>query len=241
VPEPIEQTELKSPWWLAFRVIDEPGAVFRQLAAKPVFIVPLILLVVTTAIVAAGMPTAMLREGAERQADIMERRAPDTFTEADRIEMLENASSPKARMLWIFGLGSVGAIVVLLVIAAVFRLIFGAVGSEPLTFRDELAITTHAWMPQLFGGVLMVLLWRYAGFEQTLSLGFLVPGEGFLHNLAAGITLFGVWTVYLLALGNQVRTRMKGIGTALTIVGGLYILVKLVSAGFTTLAMGLGG
>ena len=87
----------------------------------------------------------------------------------------------------------------------------------------------------------MVLLWRFAGFEQTLSLGFLVPGEGFLHNFAAGITLFGVWTVILLALGNQIRTRMKGMGTALTIVGGLYIVVKLVAAGFTTLVAGLGG
>jgi hypothetical protein len=183
----------------------------------------------------------MLREGAERQADMMERRAPDTFTEADRVEMLESASSTKSRVLFVFGIGTVGSIVVLLIIAAVFRLIFGAVGSEPLTFKDELAITTHAWMPQLFGGVLMVVLWRYAGFEDTLSLGFLFPGEGFLHNFAAGITLFGLWTVYLLALGNQIRTRMKGIGTAVTVVGGLYILVKLVAAGFTTLAMGLGG
>ncbi len=232
---------LKSPWWLAFRVLDEPATVFRQLAVKPVFVLPLIFVIITTAVVAAGMPEAMLREQAARQADIMERRAPDRFTEEDRTEMLENASSPQARLLYIFGIGSVGSIVVLLIIAGVFRLIFGAVGSEPLTYRDELAITTHAWMPQLFGGVLMVLLWRYAGFTQTLSLGFLVPGEGFLHNFAAGITLFGVWTVFLLALGNQIRTQMKGMGTALTIVGGLYILTKLVSAGFTTLMSGLGG
>ena len=238
--EPNERAELKSPWWLAFPVIDEPGAVFSQLAVKPVFLVPIILLVVTTAIVAAGMPTSMLREQAERQADIMEQRAPD-FTEEDRIEILENASSPKTRAIYLFGLGSVGSIVVLLIIAGVFRLIFGAVGAEPLTFKDELAITMHGWMPQLFGSILMVLLWRFAGFEQTLSLGFLVPGEGFLHNFAAGITLFGVWTVILLALGNQIRTRMKGMGTALTIVGGLYIVVKLVAAGFTTLVAGLGG
>jgi len=241
VSDPTERAELKSPWWLALRVIDEPGTVFSQLAIKPVFLIPIILLVFTTAIVAIGMPSSMLREQAERQADMIEQRAPDRLTEEDRVERLENASSPKARALYIFGIGSVGSIVVLLIVASVLRLIFGAVGTEPLKFKDELAITTHAWMPQLFGGILMVLLWRYAGFEQTLSLGFLVPGEGFLHNLAAGITLFGVWTVYLLALGNQVRTRMKGIGTALTIVGGLYILVKLVSAGFATLATGLGG
>ena len=239
--ERTEEAGLKGPWWLAIRVLDEPAAVFRQLAVRPVFVVPLILLVITTAVVAAGMPQSMLRGQAERQADIMERRAPDRFTEEDRAEMLENASSPTARLLYIFGIGSVGSIVVLLIIAGVFRLIFGAVGAEPLTFRDELAITTHAWMPQLFGGVLMILLWRYAGFEQTLSLGFLVPGEGFVHNFAAGITLFGVWTVFLLALGNQLRTKMKGMGTPLTIVGGLYILAKLVSAGFTTLATGLGG
>jgi hypothetical protein len=208
---------------------------------RPVVIVPFVLLVITTAIVAVGMPSAMLREQAERQADMMEQRAPDQFTEADRIEMLENASSPRTRVLFIFGIGSVGGIVVLLIVAGVMRLIFGAVGAEPLTYRDELAITAHAWMPQILGGILLVLLWRYAGFQENLSLGFLLPGEGFLHNFAAGITLFGVWTVYLLALGNQTRTRMKGIGTALTIVGGLYVLWKLVTAGFGTLAAGLGG
>jgi hypothetical protein len=241
VSDPTEVVELKSPWWLVLRVIDEPAAVFRQLAAKPVFILPLVLLVVTSAIVAFGMPDSILREQAERQADMIEQRAPDRMTEADRVEMLERATSVQSRLLYVFGLGSVGGIVVLLIVAGVMRLVFGAVGAEPLTFKDELAITAHAWVPQLLGGILMIPLWRYVGFEGNLSLGFLFPGEGFLHNLAAGITLFGVWTVVLLALGNQMRVRIKGFGTPFAIVFGLYFLVKVVAAGLTTLATGIGG
>lgn len=239
--DPNEAVEVRSPWWLALRIIDEPVAVFRQLAAKPVFLIPMALLVVTSAIVAFGMPDSVLREQAERQADMIEQRAPDRMTEADRIEMLENATSVQSRLMYIFGLGSIGGIVALLIVALVMKLIFGAIGAEPLTFKDELAITAHAWMPQLFGGILMILLWRYAGFEGNLSLGFLFPGEGFLHNLGAGLTLFGIWTVVLLALGNQIRTRVKGFGTPFAIVFGLYLLVKVVGAGLTTLATGLGG
>ena len=233
---PSQTTEQKSPWWLALRVIDEPGAVFRALAQKPTVILPIILLVLTAGIVAVGTPASTLRSRAERQADIVEQRAPERMTADDRAEMLEEAAGTRNRAI-IFGAGSVVGFIALLGVAGVLLLIFNAAGTQPLKFKDELAIATHAYVPQLLGAILMIVLARFASFEESLSLGFLVR-EGFLHNLGQQITLFGAWNVVLLALGNQIRAGMKGLGTPLFIVGGLWMLVNV---GFAGIASAFGG
>jgi len=55
------------------------------------------------------------------------------------------------------------------------------------------------------------------------------------------INVFGAWNVYILALGNQVKTKAKGIGGALTIVGGLWLALKVAGALIGGLFAGLGG
>jgi hypothetical protein len=238
VTDPTPASDAKSPWWLAFRVIDEPAQVFRALAARPTVMVPIILLVITAGIVAVGTPASTLRSRAERQAEMMEQRAPDRFTEDDRAQMLEDAAGTRNRLI-IFAAGAVIGVIALMIVAAVLLLIFNAIGSQPVKFKDELAIATHAYMPQLLGAILMILLARFAAFDQPLSLGFLFR-EGFLHSLGQQITLFGVWNIILLALGNQIRAGLKGFGTPLAIVGGLWFVVILMFAGLGTAFGGAG-
>jgi hypothetical protein len=120
-------------------------------------------------------------------------------------------------------------------------LIFGSMAAEPIRFRDEFAIVMHAYVPQLVGILLIVALMVFAGFEQLrLSLGFLFDRESspFLYALGSQFTFFGAWNIYLVALGNQVRTGTRGIGGPLAIVGGLWVLVNL---GLAALASALGG
>jgi hypothetical protein len=231
-PEPTRE-----PWWLVLRVIDEPIAVFRQLAVKPQVVVPLALLVVTALIVGFGTPASTLQSSVERQAQVLEERAPDRFDEDEWAERIANASNVRSR-LFIGGIGAAVGLVVLLIAAGVLQLVFGAVGSAPLKFKDELAIVTHAYVPQLLGATLLVLLARFAGLEQMqLSLGFLFR-EGFLHHLGNQFTLFGAWNVFLLALGNQIRTKMKGLGAPLAIVGVLWVLVNFGRAGLASVSGG---
>jgi len=42
------------------------------------------------------------------------------------------------------------------VVSAVLMLIFGAMGSEPITFKKEFAVTAHAFVPQLVGALVVV-------------------------------------------------------------------------------------
>ena len=243
-PEIPGQTEQPNgAWWLALRVIDEPGAVFQQLVAQPRALVPIMLVVIVAAIVAVGLPGETLREQVRNQMEAVQERAPDQFTDADIAERVERAAGPKTRVI-IFVSQAALILIMLTVVAAVLMLIFGAMGSEPIKFKDEFAIAAHAYVPQLVGALLIMLLMRFAEADQFfLSLGFMFDQEGspFLHQLGNQFGLFGAWNVFLLALGNQIRTGGKGIGTPLAIVGGLWVLVNLGFAGLATVFGGMAG
>jgi hypothetical protein len=232
----------RSSWWLALRVLDEPRQVFQELAARPRALAPIILLLIVAAIVAVGTPGEALEATARVQAEALGGRL-----DADaQQEMIERAASPLNRV-FIFAGWSVFGVVTLAVVALVLMLIFGATASEPLKFKDEFAIVTHAFVPQLAGGLLAVILMVAAGMHEfanpatnPLSLGFLISRDTspFLHRFANGITLFGAWNVFLLALGNQVKARAASITGPLAIVGGLWLLLKV---GFAAVGGVFGG
>jgi hypothetical protein len=149
------------------------------------------------------------------------------LSQEDAEERIAAAAEPAARGI-AFAAGSVLGILLLLVVAAVLSLIFGAMDSQPVGFKREFAVVAHANMIVLAGVVLATVLAIFANFRQPLSLGFLFSEDsGFPYHYANQITLFGAWDVYLLALGNMILTRSKKIGTALAIVAGLWLLAKL--------------
>jgi hypothetical protein len=221
----------KSAVWLAWRVFDEPVQVFTELAARPRALLPIILLVVVTAVVAFGTPDDILQDRARDQIEAVRERAQ--LTDEQVQERVEGAASIRNRAIFMFGIGSVAGVAVLALIAVVLMLIFGATGPEPIKFKTEFGILAHANLISLAGLVLMVILMRFGGIgDPQLSLGFLFGEETspFLHRFARQITLFGTWHMLLVALGNKILSKAKGIGGPLVIVGGLWLLVKLVGA-----------
>jgi hypothetical protein len=226
----------RDPLWLALRVLDEPAAVFRQLAARPRALVPVIFLALAAAVMAFGTPAETLRATARDQADAMERFMGDQFTEADRIRVIDEAANPRARGITLAAV-IVGGLISMSVTALVLKLIFGATSGTEITFRDEFAITTHAYVPQMVGMVLGVALMAFAGLERPeFSLGFLFSDSGsFWQVFASQITFFGVWGVLLLAVGNQIKTKVPTLTGTLTVVGGLWVLLKLIGAGIGTM------
>jgi hypothetical protein len=233
-PIPNEQQAATTPGgaWLAFRVFDEPTKVFQQLAVSPRFLVPLVCLVVATAIYAFGIPGDVLRDQTRDrlQSFVEDGRIPAEQADAQ----IEGAASTRSRAL-IFGAGAVGGTIALLIVAGVLALIFGALGAEPLKFKREFSLVLHANMVAIAGTVLLVILMVFAGFRQPqISLGFLFSQDqsSYLYRFMNLITPFGLWNVYLLALGNAIMTKAKGIGGAIAIVGGLWLLTRLGFAAF---------
>ena len=56
-----------------------------------------------------------------------------------------------------------------------------------------------------------------------------------------GITVFGVWSMMLVAIGNQALLRSDSLTGSLTIVGGLWLFYKVASAGLGSVLGGLTG
>lgn len=231
-------------WKLALRVIDEPAEVFRQLAARPQVLVPIAMLIITAGFVGIATPASTLESRAQQQADVLQQRNPnlDEDARARLQERVSGAASAQNRAI-IFVAGSIVGLLSLVIVTAVLQLVFGAQATEALRFKDEFAITTHAYVPQLFGAVLLVVLAMFGMEDLQLSLGFLIERDpsSFTSNLANQFGLFGAWNVYLLALGNQVRIGAKGIGGSLAVVGGLWVLVNLGFAAMSTFFGGFGG
>ncbi len=236
-----EDEQRKGAIWLAFRVFDEPTAVFKELAVRPRALVPLICLVVSGAFTAVAMPSRILEEQTrESLAPVLER---EQISEEEVEERVETASGTVGRIS-IFAATAIGGPVVLVIAAWVLMLVFGATTAEPLRFKEEFAIVAHAYMISIAGGVLSVALVAFAGFDEVkLTLGFLFDEEKnpFLFQFTDQLNLFGAWNVFVLALGNQVKTKAKGVGGPLAIVGGLWLAMKLVGALIGGYVAGLGG
>ncbi len=221
-------------WWLALRTFDEPRQVFEDLARRPRWGVPLLLIVLASAVGAFGPPRAALEDAARQRAAAFQARSPERFTDENARAMVEGAATPKARLL-IFGLGTVFAVVSLTVVSLILLWVFGATAASPLRFADEFAIVMHSYLPQLAGILLTVGLMRAGvpGFEvpdpSNWSLSFLFDDtpQTFRYVLASRFTLFGAWNVFLLALGNQVKTGSRSLTSPLLVVAGLWTLFNL--------------
>ncbi|MFQ5703015.1 MAG: YIP1 family protein [Gemmatimonadales bacterium] len=227
--------------WLALRVLDEPAKVFQSLASKPRALIPIVLLVLASVVVAFATPERVLKNQVREQLEAF--RGGGGLTDEQFQERLDAAASPGSRVS-ILGFGSVGGVVGLVIVAAVLMLIFGATSGSPVRFKDEFAIVAHANVASIAGAVLVVALTVFAGFDQLqLSVGFLFDQETqpFLYRFANQITVFGAWNVFLIALGNKIKTEAQGLGTPLAIVGGLWIVTKLLFAALGGLAAGLAG
>ena len=236
-----QETQPKSALWLVFRIFDEPTKVFKELAANPQWLVPIIALVLVSGIVGFGTPAEVLEQQTREQLEPFMENADDATME--QFQTTINDAGSTGNRVTILVAGSLGGTAALAIVALILMLIFGASSAEPLKFKDEFAIVVHANIIAMAGTILILIL-AIAGMQNVqFSLGFLFDAEngGFLYRLANGITVFGAWNVFALALGNQIRTGGKSIGGPLMIVGGLWLLFKIVVALITGLLAGLGG
>ncbi len=217
------EAQPKSGLWLALRVLDEPTQVFHELASRPRYLVPLLCAVIVAVVSAFVVPQDVYEEQLRPRFDRAVEQGQMTQEEAD--EQLANLGGVGMRAIGA-ATGAAGQVVWILVVAGVLTLIFGAMGAEPVGFKREFGVVSHAWMVVVAGSVLMLLLMLFAGMRQPLSLGFLFSEDaGFPYQFANRITLFGAWNVFLLALGNKILTNSKGIGGAIAVVGGLWLVL----------------
>ena len=219
----------------------DPKTAFADIAARPRWYVPLILLIVAAIAFTYCYTTHI--GWRHYIAQTMENNPRTRDLPAEARETQINAG---AKIAPIFGyVGSlIGIPVVALAIAGVLLLMSKMMGAS-LQFKQMFAITAYAMLPGLISSILAIIVMFLKNpddFNLQNPLFFNIgaaleppPNTGkFLYSLASSIDLFTFWTILLLATGISVAARKVPFSKALVAVvvpWVIWVLVKSAWAG----------
>jgi hypothetical protein len=221
----------------------EPRPVFEDLAAKPRFLVPLILLtVLSTVYLAAFAKVIGFEDLTRRQLESNPRTAQLPAEQRERaIEQGAKFAAPMA-----YAGGIVGITLVSLLVAGVLLGCMNLAGGAKLRYSQAFSITCYSWLPSGIAQVLALIILFLkdpADFDLQhplpLNVGAFLDRAsvgGFVHSLASSIDLFSIWIILLMALGFSTAAKKMSFGKALGLVllpWGGWVLLKSALAGIT--------
>jgi hypothetical protein len=218
-------------------VVWSPGTAFRDIAARPRWWPPLVLLIVMSL---AFTYTFTKRVGWER----FMRQQIETSSRTQNLtaEQKEQAIAMQAPYAGIFAYAAiiVGFPFMATMTAGVFLFVFRTLLGAELSFRHVFAIVCYSWVPLLFGSVMALAVMLLKNPEEfdlqypTLTnIGaFLDPASTpkWLLSLGTSIDVFTLWVLALLATGLSVASRKISWSTSFAYVLGtwaVYVLVKM--------------
>ncbi len=210
-----------------------PKQFFGRLRERPVWLLP-VLLVLVTNLAAVAVSTVFVDWTAQREravAAMQERGMTPEQIEAALERMDRFVNSPLAR----WGLPLAGALVSglagVLVLALVYNLALPLLGGSS-NYRLTFAVTVWSGLPLVLGAlvrIVLVLLRRSA--EVSTSLLALVPGlkTGFWAALLGQADLFAFWQLGLCAIGLKTVFGLRG-ARAWLLVFGVWLALAVVFA-----------
>ena len=222
----------------------EPKPVFQDLAVRPRFWVPLILL---TALSLAYMISFSRVVGWET----MIRRQMDTNTRIQQMPAEQKERAIQQGMAISVPLAYVGATVGMavgsLAIAGVLLGVMNLLGGAGLKYRQAFSITCYSFLPSALATILAMVVMFLKDPEDfdlqnplPLNLGaFLSSPEtaAWLKALARSVDLFTIWIILLMALGfSTAAGKRLPFGKALTLIvlpWAVFVLLSAALAGLT--------
>lgn len=126
------------------------------------------------------------------------------------------------------------------VLMATFNFGFGAT----VSFKTALAIVFYSWLPSVISTILAIVT-MYAGADPegfsiknpvaTNPAYFMDPTKHkFLYGMASSLDVIMIWVIVLLGIGFASNSKVKK-GTAIAVIAGWYLLVKLAGSGFAAM------
>jgi len=223
-------------------VLISPGRTFQVIAARPGWVVALVVLIVVSA-VGAYLVTERID-----MADAMREQMAKQGQQLSDAE-LERMAGIQSKV----GLGCAVAAppIGYLIMALVFMVAFNIIGGE-VKFPTSFSVSLHALMPAVVKSLLVipVVLPRTSLDVETVqsggliasNLAFLAP-EGTslpLLTLLGSFDLFSLWTVALLAIGYRIAAGVSKNHAALTVVV-VWLVYVLGKVGLAALGSAFGG
>ena len=208
-----------------------PVSTFESIAARPGFILPIVLWTAASLLVTAFLLPKidfdrMIRSSIEKRGQPV----PE-----ERIQSIVARQKRMAPVLYNV-IGAVSPVLICLLVTLIYWASFKAFGWD-FTFRQGLGATAHAFLPGVLGAfVLLAILTQQETVDPTAmgdllrsNLGFLVDRKSSaLHSLLESLDLFSLWSLVLLSIGYAAAARVSrksSAGVVLTI-WALYVLGK---------------
>lgn len=217
-------------------VLFSPGETFRDIAAKPDFLAPIIvILIVSIASSIVIAPRVDFESAIREQMEESGKMSPADVDRAVRF-----ASAFAKAMLYA---APVINFIFFGVIAGVLLLAFRLFGGEG-GFKQALSATLYAWMPMIIAGLIgmIILLARGSVSADQLAnlvmsnLGFMVDQKENMvaFALLSSIDVFVIWTLALLIIGFSHLSKMST-GKSAAIVLSLWAVILVFKVGFAAM------
>lgn len=223
-------------------VFIDPKKAFADIAARPRFLVPLTLLIVSYLAFMYCFTTHVGWERSMRQAFESNARVQQMDPQAR-----ENALQMQLKFAPIgaYVVGPIVVVVIALATAGVLLLMIKMMGAS-LTFKQMFGISSYAMLPGLVSSILTIIVIFIKNPEDfnlqnplAFNLAaFLEPppnSSKVLYSLANSIDLFSFWTILLLAVGISVAARKFPFSKALIAVLVPWVLLVLIKSGWAGL------
>lgn len=220
-------------------VFFSPKTTFDDIAKKPSWVAPVVLLTALSILVSIAMHQRIdWRELVSQQLD----KNPQTaqMSAEQKQQRIEAGAKIASVVAYIFGIA--GPILFILVVAGVMMGAYNLLAGTNATFRQSLAVAAHAAMTGVVSSVLFLLILYLKPFGTvdlenpvaTNAGAFLPEGSAkWLVTLGKQIDIFTIWTLILLAIGFAAINpkKLKG-GTAFSIAFGVWAVWVLIRTGF---------
>jgi Yip1 domain len=217
-------------------VFFSPKATFEDIAKRPSWILPVVLMT----ILGAGVAFVMNQKVDWR--DIASKRieeSPRTANLSAEQKEQQIAMSAKISPGIAYGFGIAWPILQALIVGGVMLLAYNVIGGASARFGTSMGIVAHAYFPWILYSLLFILI-LYLKAPGTVdldnpiatNLGAFLPESTAkaLMSLAKSIDIFSIWTLLLMSIGFTAVNRKKLQGKSLRIAIGvwaIYVALKM--------------
>jgi len=216
-----------------------PKETFADIAARPTWIVPTIVLVLFTIIACVSLNQRMDWRQFMTQQIEHDSRSADLSAE-QKEQRIEAGAKYAPIFTYVFGIPA--PLVLVLLVAGVLLGIYNLTAGANLNYSTALGIVSHAYLPTVVSTVLflLVLFLKPPGTFNldnpvATNLGVLVPEDApkWLMKLGMSIDIFSFWILMLIAVGFAATNPKKlPFSKSLTIAGVSWAIFVLVRVGW---------
>lgn len=226
----------------AFNVLFSPKATFEDIARKPSWVVPIVLLTIFSigagALISKKVDwSSFIRAQSEKSASFQQ------LSEDQKQQRVEIGAKFAPGAAW--GFAICGPILFAVILTLVYWAAFNVISGAQLRFGVPFGIVTHAFMPSIFATILLIIVLSmksYGDVNPNTMLAsnlaaYLSPDSpNWMVSLGQSIDIFWIWTLILLAIGFKAANPRKiSSAGAYGTVFGLWVIYVLVKVGWAAM------